>query len=103
MEGHHSVFRHEQLRKPGLEREFNLLAKQELRVGDLVAHFHEVLQRQVSYRVGILFLRLLELLEHLRSSRAMAVEQFEKDAAIFKRAIQSLAEERNNGVSGIAQ
>jgi hypothetical protein len=98
-----SVFWHEAARIFGLQRQFDFLPEEEAGIRDAIAHFDEVFQSHVRDRVRIVLASALEFLEELRPVWAVLIEQLEKYRAIFERAIHSLPEERDDGVSGVAE
>ena len=78
--------------------------EQKARVGHAVAHFGEVIQRQVGHGVGVGLALGLKLGENNGPvGIAVLVEQLVQHATIFEAGVHALAIEGHNGVRSIAE
>ncbi len=84
------------------ERALDLLAQQEWRVVDQIAHLDVVLQRHVGDGVGIGLAAALEFGESGAIVATVTEQGIQRDA-VLERAVHALAVERHDGVGGVAQ
>src|SRR5258708_10956491 len=103
MERHHRILRHKDTWIPRFQRQLYLLTEKKAWVGHAVPHLCKILYREVGNGISIDLPRFLKLHEDVLPLGPMPIEQLHKSSAVFKTAVQSLAEEGNNGMCGIAQ
>src|SRR5579862_5700620 len=70
-----------------------------MRISNPITHLDEIFKGKIGDSVGVYSSQSLKLREYYRPIRFMAVEKFQQGSAILERAIHTLAEEGNDGVS----
>src|ERR1700733_3283799 len=103
VKGNHGILRDEEFGILCLERQFDSLSKQELRIRNLISHFREIFNRHIGNSIGVYFASILEFREHSWPVCTMSVEQLDQISAVFKSAVDPLAEERDDGMSSVAE
>src|SRR5579859_5001641 len=103
MECDHCILRNKQLWKLCFQGKLDLLTKQESRISDAISHLYKVFDCHIRDRIGVDFASIFKFRKNALPVRSMPVQQVEKAGAIFKAAIDSLAEERNNRMGRVPQ
>src|SRR5271166_962888 len=103
MKGHHRVLWDKTKRTLGLQRQLDLLAQEKSWIGHSISHLDEVFDRKIGNRIRVNFSRMFKFREDSAPICLVTIEQLQKNRAVLESAVDSLSEERNDGMRGVSE